>query len=151
MFWTIISVASSAMQAISAYQQGMATKAYYDAQADISALQYKTKVVEAKEQGVKVLKETNRALSTAIAQAGASGILTNEGSALLNQTMSIRSGAEDFQVSKLNEEILQNLGLMEVRNSKEAGKIKAQQGIMGALTGFGTGITNTYEKGLFGG
>jgi hypothetical protein len=151
MFWTILSVASSAMQAISAYNQGMAMKAYYDAQADIQRLQYKTKVVEAKEQGVKVLKETNRALSTAIAQAGASGILTNEGSALLNQTMSIRSGAEDFQVSKLNEEILQNLGLMEVRNSKEAGKVKAQQGIMGALTGFGTGITNTYEKGLFGG
>ena len=151
MFWTILSVASSAMQAISAYNQGMAMKAYYDAQADIQRLQYKTKVVEAKEQGVKVLKETNRALSTAIAQAGASGILTNEGSALLNQTMSIRSGAEDFQISKLNEEILQNLGLMEVRNSKEAGKIKAQQGIMGALTGFGTGITNTYEKGLFGG
>lgn len=150
MFWTILSVASSAMQAISAYNQGMAMKAYYDAQADIQRLQYKTKVVEAKEQGVKVLKETNRALSTAIAQAGASGILTNEGSALLNQTMSIRSGAEDFQVSKLNEEILQNLGLMEVRNSKEAGKVKAQQGIMGALTGFGTGITNTYEKGLFG-
>ena len=150
-FFTVLSVASSAMQAISAYNQGMAMKAYYDAQADIQRLQYKTKVVEAKEQGVKVLKETNRALSTAIAQAGASGILTNEGSALLNQTMSIRSGAEDFQVSKLNEEILQNLGLMEVRNSKEAGKVKAQQGIMGALTGFGTGITNTYEKGLFGG
>ncbi len=150
MFWTILSVASSAMQAISAYQQGMAAKAAMDAQADVQRLQYKTKVVEAKEQGVKVLKETNRALSTAIAQAGASGILTNEGSALLNQTMSIRSGVEDFQVSKLNEEILQNLGLMEVRNSKEAGKIKAQQGIMGALTGFGTGLTNAYQGGLFG-
>ena len=37
----------------------MAQKAYYDSQADIAKLQYKQKEIEAKEDGVKVLKETN--------------------------------------------------------------------------------------------
>jgi hypothetical protein len=151
MFWTIISVASSAMQAISAYQQGMATKAYYDAQADISALKYKTQRVEAKEQGVKALKETNKALSAIIAQGAAGGILTSEGSVLTQQTMSLREGAEDFQISKLNEEILQNLGIIEFKNMKQAGKTSKQSGIMGALTGFGTSMTKAQTGGLFDG
>jgi len=140
MFWTIVSVASSAMQAISTYNQGMAMKAYYDAQADVSRLQYKTKVVEAREQGVRALKENNKVLSAVIARAGASGILTNEGSALLSHTLSIKEGAEDFQISKLNQELLQNLGIIEFKSMKQAGKNSKQQGIMGALTGFGTSL-----------
>ena len=42
-WWTVIAVASSAMKAYGTYMQGMATKAYYDAKADISLLQYKEK------------------------------------------------------------------------------------------------------------
>jgi len=150
-FWTIVSVASSAMQAVSAYNQGMATKAYYDAQADVAKLKYKTQRVEAKEQGVKALKETNKALSAIIAQGAAGGVLTNEGSVLFQQNMSLREGAEDFQISKLNEEILQNLGIIEFTNLKQAGKTSKQAGIMGALTGFGTNIIKAKTGGLFDG
>jgi hypothetical protein len=137
-FFTVLSVASSAMQAISAYNQGMAMKAYYDAQADVSALKYKTQRVEAREQGVKALKESNKALSSIIARGAAGGILTNEGSMLFQQSLSIREGAEDFQISKINQELLQNLGIIEFTNLKQAGQQSKQTGIMGALTGFGT-------------
>ena len=67
-------------------------------------------------------------------------MLPNEGSALLAQTLSIKEGAEDFQVSKLNEEIIQNLGLIEFQNLKMAGKFAKQAGIMGAIFGLGTDI-----------
>ena len=59
---------------------------------------------------------------------------------LLAQTLSIKEGAEDFQVSKLNEEIIQNLGLIEFKNLKTAGKYAKQAGIMGAIFGLGTDI-----------
>ena len=75
MFFTILSVASSLGQAFASYQQGLAMKAYYDAQADISQLQYAQKRADAKEQGVRVLQETNKALGSALAQAAAGGIL----------------------------------------------------------------------------
>ena len=103
------------------------------------------------EQGNKVLKATNNALANALAQNAAGGMLTSEGSALLTQTLTIREGAEDFQLSKLNEEIIQNLGLIEYRNSKEAGRIKEKAGIFSAITGFGTDITSAKTKGLFDG
>ena len=110
--WTIVAVIASVGKSYATYQAGMAQKAYYDSQAAVSRLQYKSKEIEAKEAGVEVLKATNKALSTIIAKAAAGGMLPNEGSALLAQTMSIKEGAEDFQISKLNEEIIQNLGLI---------------------------------------
>ena len=138
--FVVLAVVSSVGKAYATYQAGMAQKAYYDSQADVAKLQYKSKEIEAKEAGVEALKETNKALSTIIAKAAAGGMLPNEGSALLAQTMSIKEGAEDFQVSKLNEEIIQNLGLIEFKNLKTAGKYAKQAGIMGAIFGLGTDI-----------
>ena len=149
-----LAVVSSVGKAYATYQAGMAQKAYYDSQAAMSRLQYKSKEIEAKEAGVEALKETNKALSTIIAKAAAGGMLPNEGSALLAQTMSIKEGAEDFQVSKLNEEIIQNLGLIEFQNLKMAGKFAKQAGIMGAIFGLGTDIatigikTSTPDQGI---
>ena len=152
--FVILAVASSFGKAYATYQAGMAQKAYYDSQAAMSKLQYKSKEIEAKEAGVEALKETNKALSTIIAKAAAGGMLPNEGSALLAQTMSIKEGAEDFQISKLNEEIIQNLGLIEFQNFKMAGKYAKQAGIMGAIFGLGTDIatigikTGTPDQGI---
>jgi len=152
--WAFVAVAASIGKAYTTYQAGMAQKAYYDSQADITRLQYKSKEIEAKEAGVEALKETNKALSTIIAKAAAGGMLPNEGSALLAQTMSIKEGAEDFQVSKLNEEIIQNLGIIEFQNLKMAGKFAKQAGIMGAIFGLGTDIatigikTSTPDQGI---
>ena len=152
--FVILAVASSFGKAYATYQAGMAQKAYYDSQSAVSRLQYKSKEIEAKEAGVEALKETNKALSTIIAKAAAGGMLPNEGSALLAQTMSIKEGAEDFQISKLNEEIIQNLGLIEFQNLKMAGKYAKQAGIMGAIFGLGTDIatigikTGTPDQGI---
>ena len=152
--FVVLAVASSFGKAYATYQAGMAQKAYYDSQAVMSQLQYKSKEIEAKEAGVEALKETNKALSTIIAKAAAGGMLPNEGSALLAQTLSIKEGAEDFQVSKLNEEIIQNLGLIEFKNLKTAGKYAKQAGIMGAIFGLGTDIatigikTGTPDQGI---
>ena len=149
LFFTDLSVSSSVLEAFTSFQQAQAMKAYYDSQADLSRIRTAQKKLEAKEQGVKVLKATNEALGAA--QAAASGILPDDGSALLTQTKSIREGAEDFQLSKLNEEIIQNLGLIEFRNTKEAGRIRQQSGILDAITGFGTDIVAAEKGGLFSG
>ena len=138
--WTIVAVAASVGKAYATYQSGMAQKAYYDSQADITRLQYKQKEIEAKEDGVKVLKETNKTISTIIAKAASGGMLTNEGSALLATTLSLSSGVEDFNVAQINQELMQNLGIIEYTNLKNAGKFAKQAGIMGAIFGLGTDI-----------
>ena len=139
-WWTVIAVASSAMKAYGTYMQGMATKAYYDAKADISLLQYKEKRIEAKEKGVEALELTNQTLSAIIARGAAGGVLTNEGSVLANQLVTLRSGAEDFGISGINQELMFNLGILQFTNLKTAGKMAGKFGILNAITGLGTDI-----------
>lgn len=148
-WWTVIAVASSAMKAYGTYMQGMATKAYYDAKADISLLQYKEKRIEAKEKGVEALKLTNETLSAIIAKGGAGGMLTNEGSVMINQLVTLRSGAEDYGLSGINQELIQNLGIIEFTNLKTAGSHAKQFGIMNAIFGLGTDIGSMGMTGVF--
>ena len=147
--WTIVAVIASVGKSYATYQAGMAQKAYYDSQADIAKLQYKQKEIEAKEDGVKVLKETNAAISTIIAKAASGGMLTNEGSVLLATTLSLSSGAEDFNVAQINQELMQNLGIIEYTNLRNAGKQAKKAGIMGAIFGLGTDIATIGSAGGF--
>ena len=147
--WAFVAVAASIGKAYTTYQAGMAQKAYYDSQADITRLQYKQKEIEAKEDGVKVLKKANADISTIIAKAASGGMLPNEGSALLATTLSLSSGVEDFNVSQINEELMQNLGIIEYINLKNAGKTAKQAGIMGAIFGLGTDIATIGSAGGF--
>tara|TARA_Y100000289_G_scaffold12844_1_gene11963 strand:+ start:50 stop:514 length:465 start_codon:yes stop_codon:yes gene_type:complete len=147
--WAFVAVAASIGKAYTTYQAGMAQKAYYDSQADITRLQYKQKEIEAKEDGVKVLKKANADISTIIAKAASGGMLPNEGSALLATTLSLSSGVEDFNVSQMNEELMQNLGIIEYINLKNAGKTAKQAGIMGAIFGLGTDIATVGQAGGF--
>lgn len=133
--WAAIAVAASAGKAYAAYYEGMAKKAYYDAQADMKLLQYKDKRIESKEAGVKVLEETNKALSSIIAKGAAGGILVDEGNILVAQQVSLRNGIEDFNVAQINQEIMQNLGIVEFTNLRAAGKAAKQAGIMSAILG----------------
>ena len=147
--WAIVAVVASVGKAYATYQSGMAQKAYYDSQADIARLQYKQKEIEAKEDGVKVLEETNKTISTIIAKAASGGMLTNEGSVLLATTLSLSSGVEDFNVAQINEELMQNLGIIEYTNLRNAGKQAKKAGIMGAIFGLGTDIGTIGSAGGF--
>ena len=147
--WAAIAVAASAGKAYAAYYEGMAKKAYYDAQADMKLLQYKDKRIESKEAGVKVLEETNKALASIIAKGAAGGILVDEGNILVAQQVSLRNGVEDFNVAQINQEIMQNLGIIEFTNLRAAGKAAKKAGTMSAIFGFGTDMASLGQTGAF--
>jgi len=147
--WTVIAVASSVGKAYATLYSAAATKASMDAQADISALQFKEKRIEYKEQGVEALKETNKALGTIVARGAAGGALTNEGSILTSQIISLREGAEDFSLAALNQELTQNLGIIQFNNYKIAGKQAKKMGYLNAIFGLGTDIGKMGSTGSF--
>ena len=148
-FWTVVAVASSVGKAYATLYSAAATKASMDAQADISALQFKEKRIEYKEQGVEALKETNKALGTIVARGAAGGALTNEGSILTSQIVSLREGAEDYSLAALNQELTQNLGIIQFNNYKIAGKQAMKMGYLNAIFGLGTDIGKMGSTGSF--
>jgi|TARA_R100001129_G_scaffold136250_2_gene97705 hypothetical protein len=138
--FAILAVVAAVGKAYSTYQAGMSQKAYYDAQADQSRLRYKSEEIQAKEQGVEALEESNKILSTIIAKGASSGFLVSEGTNKLAQIITVRSGIEDFNTAALNQEVIQNLGIIEFGNLKAAGKQAAKAGIYKALFSLGTDI-----------
>ena len=147
--WTIVAVVASFGKAYATYQDGLAQKAYYDSQADVSKLKYRSKEIDSKEDGVKVLKETNKYLSELIAKGGSSGFMPMDGSMEVSQIVSLRSGSTDFSVTQINQELAVNLGLIEFANLKAAGKAAKKAGILGAIFGFGTDMGTIGSSGGF--
>ena len=111
--WAAIATVAAFGKAYATYQQGMATKAYYDA------------------------------------KAAASGVMPMEGSAATAQIASLKVGSEEFAISMINQELMQNLGLIEFGNLKNAGKQAKKAGIMGAIFGLGTDIGTIGQAGSF--
>lgn len=146
--FTILSVASSIGSAFMGMQQAAAMQAYYRAQADVTRLQYESKRIEAKEQGVEALKNSNRAAAAIAAKGAAGGILINSGSVQNLLGITAREGALDLRTSQLNQELLANAGAMQVRNLQQAGSTALNTGILGALSGLGTDIYNINRGGL---
>jgi hypothetical protein len=145
-FFSILSVVSSISQAFVSYQQAAAMKAYYDSQADITRLKYNQERAKAKEEGAQALKKANQTIATMVASAASGGVLTNEGSVMLGQTLSLRAAAEDYNTAAFNAQILNNFGIIEYNNLKQAGIIQQQAGMLGAIAGFGTDLTQTYQR-----
>lgn len=135
--FAVIAVIAAVGKAAATYNAGRAQQAAYEARADRVRLSSKTKEIEAKEQGVKVLEETNSILSTFVAKAYANGSVPDSGSNLVAQYTSIRSGVEEFNLAALNQEIIQNLGIIEIKDLKAAGKAAKRQGTLAAISGFG--------------
>ena len=76
-------------------------------------------------------------------------MLVDEGSILVAQQVSLRNGVEDYSIAAINQEIMQNLGIVEYNNLKQAGKFAKQGGILKAITGFGTDMATLGQTGAF--
>ena len=144
--WATVLLAVAAVgKAAATYNAARAQQASYEARADRVRLATKSKELEAKNEGVEVLEEANKALSTFIAKAYANGHVPDEGSNLVAQYTSIKSGVEDFNLAALNQELIQNLGIIEIKNLKAAGKAAKRTGTLAAITGFGVDLAMGYK------
>ena len=90
--WTAIAVTAVAAKAYGTLYQGYAMAAYYQGKADIALLQGRTKGIEAKENGVKVLQKLNETIASNIAKGAAGGVTPFDGSmSVLNQMRKMKN------------------------------------------------------------
>jgi|TARA_R100001460_G_scaffold13310_1_gene30131 hypothetical protein len=150
-FFTILSVASSATQLFASFQQAAAMRAYYQAQADVSRLQYQQKRIEAKEQANRVLRDANRTLGSTIAQAAAGGVLSSDGSVYLNQLTTLRNAAIDLNAADFNVNILSSISDLQYNNITQTANLQIPGALLNSLSGFGTDLVNINQSGLLSG
>ena len=133
-----VAVASLVLAGVSAYaqiKQGEATKKAMYNQAEHKKLEGRVEAVKAKEQGIQVLKATNRALASVGAIAYAGGLEPTLGTPQDIGTFGILNpGLNDFITSKDNEFLAISTANAQAEDLRFAGRQAKKQGYIGAFT-----------------
>jgi len=140
--WTIALIVGTLVTAGSQVYQGQMAAAAYEAQAQAEGLKFKKMKNDEKEKGVQVLESLNETLQSIIAQSAASGVVTQEGASLLQQTVSIRRGVEDYNAASLNALIQQKLGLVQIGQLNQAAKDAGKGGYVKAAATIGQSVAS---------
>ena len=142
--WTAIAVTAVAAKAYGTLYQGYAMAAYYQGKADIALLQGKTKGVEAKENGVKVLQKLNETIASNIAKGAAGGVTPFDGSMSVLNQMSMRYGVTDFFQSKDPKEVVEAFSVAEAAMLNNAAKTSKKGAIITAVADAAMGSYNIF-------
>ena len=147
-WFQVLYVAGSIAQAYGNLYSAYATKAAYDAKADWSLREYKSKKLDAKSDGIQVLKRLNSDLATIVANGAAGNVMTTSGSIYMQKIMSVRRGSEDFGLAGINQTLMENIGAVQFANLKQAGKYAKKFGVINTIADLGMSVANYKMLGL---
>lgn len=139
-----VAVASLVLAGVSAYaqiKQGEATKKAMYNQAEHKRLEGRVEATKAKEQGIQVLKNTNKALASVGAIAYAGGLEPTIGTPQDVGTFGILNpGLNDFITSKDNEFLAISTANAQAEDLRFAGRQAKRAGYIGALSTMGSAM-----------
>jgi hypothetical protein len=147
-WFQVLYIAGTIAQTYGNLYAAYAQKAAYDAQADWSLREYKSKKLDAKADGVQVLKRLNSDLATIVANGAAGNVMTTSGSIYMQKIMSVRRGSEDFGLAGINQTLMENIGALQFANLKQAGKYAKKLGVINAIADLGMSFANYKMLGL---
>lgn len=139
---TLISTGLSVASAFAQIKQGQDAKKAYYAQARYKELEGRVEAVKAKEQGIKALEATRRALASVNASAVAGGLEPNIGTPVDIATFNvIRPGTGDFFTARDNASLAISSANAQAEDLRFAGRQAKKQGYLSALGSIAQGFT----------
>ena len=140
---TLISTGISVATAFAQIKQGERSKKAYYAQARYKELEGRIEAVKAKEQGIKALEATRRALASVNATAFAGGLEPTIGTPVDIGTFNvIKPGTSDFFTARDNASLALSSAKNQAEDLRFAGREAKKQGYLSALGTIGTSFAN---------
>ena len=140
---TLISTGISVATAFAQIKQGERTKKAYYAQARYKELEGRIEAVKAKEQGIKALEATRRALASVNASARAGGLEPTIGTPVDIGTFNvIKPGTSDFFTARDNASLALSSAKAQAEDLRFAGREAKKQGYLSALGTIGSAFGN---------
>lgn len=131
-------VALSAVSAFGQYQAGRAEAKGLSRQATLKTIEFRGKELDARQQGIEVLKQINRSNATLNARAGAGGIDPFSGSAQSLAMYNISEGAREYYISEDNQIIAREGGQIAAQNLLKQAKSAQKAGLYQAVGTLGS-------------
>ena len=141
MTFAVASLVLSGVSAMAQLKAGSDTKKAYYAQAEHKKLEGRVEAVKAKEQGIQVLRNTNKALASVGAIAYAGGLEPTIGTPQDVGTFGVLNpGLNDFITSKDNEFLAISTANAQAEDLRFAGRMAKKQATIGALSTMGSAM-----------
>ena len=139
---TLVSTGLSVASAFAQIKQGQDAKKAYYAQARYKELEGRIEAVKAKEQGIKALEATRRALASVNATAFAGGLEPTIGTPnTFAVSQVIKPGTTDFFTARANADFAITSSLAQAEDLRFAGRQARKQGLMSGIGSFAQGFT----------
>ena len=145
---TLISTGISVATAYMQIKQGEATKKAYYSQARYKELEGRVEAVKAKEQGIKALEATRKALASVNASARAGGLEPTIGTPVDIGTFNvIKPGTTDFFTARDNAKLALSSANAQAEDLRFAGRQAKKQGYISALGTLGSSFATMASTG----
>ena len=135
----VLSVAVSAVSAVSQIKAAQEKKKMYDMQANAARIQGKVTALKYKQEGVEKLKKLNRVLAANTARSAAGNIdpYSSGGSPDIINTYSLRQGVNDFTISRDNQTMAVKMANYQAAQYNYAGKVAVKNAQRSAVMTMG--------------
>lgn len=133
----VIGVVTGLMGAYGTYQSGKIQQRMYNIKARQALIRSDQESLNEKRKGLAVLDKIMSTISTVNARSGAGAIDPYSGTPLVLQQFAMSEGMEDFIVTRENAQLIEQAGILESIDNKQAGAFAMYQARIGAIMQIG--------------
>jgi len=142
-----IAIAAGVVGAYGQYQSGQIRQKMLDLKARNALLRTDQQSNVERQKGIAVLEKIGATLATINARAGAGAMDPYSGTSQGLRVFATAEGMKDFTVTRENAALIEQIGILESIDYKQAGALAAHQGRIAALTTLGQTAFAAYQIG----
>ena len=130
----VIAAGAKLIGAYGSYQTGKIQQKMYDMKARQALLRSDQEALNEKRKGVQVLQKILATQAAINARAGAGAIDPYSGTPQGLRVFAAAEGMQDFQITRDNASLIEQVGILQSIDNKQAGSMAAYQGRLAAIT-----------------
>ena len=130
----VIAAGAKLIGAYGSYQTGKIQQKMYDMKARQALLRSDQEALNEKRKGVQVLQKILATQAAINARAGAGAIDPYSGTPQGLRVFAAAEGMQDFQITRDNAALIEQVGILQSIDNKQAGSMAAYQGRLAAIT-----------------
>ena len=130
-------VAATAVGAYGTYQSGQQQQRLYNLRSQQATLSSRQEMLPHKQKGVQALQKISATLAAVNARAAAGAMDPYSGTPGALRDFALSEGMQDYTISRENAQLIEQVGILQSIDFKQAGANAAYQGRIGAITQIG--------------
>jgi hypothetical protein len=138
-----VGAGASVIGAYGTYQAGQQQQRLYNLRSQQAALSSRQEMLREKQKGIQVLEKISATMAAVNARAAAGAMDPYSGTPGALRDFAFAEGMQDYTISRENAQLIEQIGILQSIDYKQAGANAAYQGRIGAISQLGQAAFNT--------